>query len=301
MTDYMLQVKDLNKSLGKSHIIKNMSFELKRGEIYGFLGPNGSGKTTTIRMIVSLISPDSGEIIIDGKNINSNRKEALEKIGAVVEDPDLYGYLTGKQNLEHFARLSNKTISKERILEVATLVELEDALNKKVKSYSLGMKQRLGIAVSLLHQPTVLILDEPTNGLDPKGIRDLRVYLQRLAKENGMTLLVSSHQLSEIETLCDRAIVIKKGEVIDEISMKESNTNEQTFTVKIEARPITKAYEILKTLAPVKRDGSVVELEDQPFESIPSLISALMEENVMLYSVVYQNRLEEAYFNLTED
>ncbi|UTR07752.1 ABC transporter ATP-binding protein [Alkalihalobacillus sp. LMS6] len=301
MTDFPLQIKGLNKSFGKNHIIKDMSFQLKRGQIYGFLGPNGSGKTTTIRMIVSLIAPDSGDVIIEGNNIRTNRKQALSKIGAIVEDPDLYGYLTGQQNLEHFARLSNQVISKERIKEVVSLVELEGAMKKKVKSYSLGMKQRLGIAVSLLHRPSVLILDEPTNGLDPKGIRDLRSYLQRLAKEDGVTLLVSSHQLSEIETLCDRAIVIKKGEVVDEISMSDDERIEQTLTVKIEAKPATKAFEILSTYGAVKQNGTAVELEKQSYEEIPNIVAALINEQVHVYGVTYQNRLEDAYFTLTEE
>ncbi|MFS0786087.1 ABC transporter ATP-binding protein [Shouchella sp. 1P09AA] len=301
MTDFPLQIKGLNKSFGKNHIIKDMNFQLKRGQIYGFLGPNGSGKTTTIRMIVSLIAPDSGDVIIEGKNVRTSRKEALAQIGAIVEDPDLYGYLTGQQNLEHFARLSHQSISKERIKEVVSLVELEGAMKKKVKSYSLGMKQRLGIAVSLLHRPSVLILDEPTNGLDPKGIRDLRSYLQRLAKEDGVTLLVSSHQLSEIETLCDRAIVIKKGEVVDEISMNEDERTEQTLTVKIEAKPATKAFEILSTYGTVKQNGTAVELEKQSYEEIPDIVAALIKEQVHVYGVTYQNRLEDAYFTLTEE
>lgn len=301
MADYPLQVKGLNKSFGKAHIIKDMSFQLQRGQIYGFLGPNGSGKTTTIRMIVSLIKPNSGDVLIEGKSIQTDRKAALAKIGAIVEDPDLYGYLTGQQNLEHFARLSNETISKERIKEVVALVELQDAMKKKVKNYSLGMKQRLGIAVSLLHKPSVLILDEPTNGLDPKGIRDLRFYLQRLAKEDGVTLLVSSHQLNEIEMLCDRAIVIKKGEVVDEISMNESQTIEKTLTVKIEAKPVQRALDQLAPFGAVKQNGDTLELEKQSYEDIPTIISALVKENIEVFGVTYQNRLEDAYFTLTEE
>lgn len=302
MEPYPLQVKGLNKSFGKTHVIKNMSFQLKRGEIYGFLGPNGSGKTTTIRMIVSLIGADSGEVLIEGKSISKHRYEAISKIGAIVEDPDLYGYLTGQQNLEHFARMSKEKVTKERIREVTELVELEGAMKKKVKNYSLGMKQRLGIAVSLLHNPSVLILDEPTNGLDPKGIRDLRHYLQRLAKEDGVTLLVSSHQLNEIEVLCDRAIVIKKGEVVDEVSMRQDKeATDNVMNVRIEAKPVEQALTILSAYGKATIKDGLIELEQQKYESIPEIIESLVHQGVRVYGSAYQNKLEDAYFSLTEE
>lgn len=302
MTNYPLRVANVNKTLGKTHVIKDMSFQLRRGEIYGFLGPNGSGKTTTIRMIVSLISPDSGDIYIEGNSVTSERKEAISKIGAIVEDPDLYGYLTGEQNLEHFARMSANDVTKERIKEVVALVELEHAMKKKVKSYSLGMKQRLGIAVSLLHKPSVLILDEPTNGLDPKGIRDLRHYLQRLAKEDGVTLLVSSHQLNEIEVLCDRAIVIKSGEVVDEIAMKEHESDVETLVnVRINAEPMSKAIEVLASYGMVSEKEGILELEKQPYNHVPKMVADLVHANVQVYGMSYQNKLEDTYFSLTEE
>ncbi|WP_263705949.1 ABC transporter ATP-binding protein [Shouchella tritolerans] len=299
--EYPLKVKELNKSLGKKPIIKNMSFQLERGAIYGFLGPNGSGKTTTIRMIVSLIAPDSGDVEIEGKSVRTNREEALAHIGAIVEDPDLYGYLTGRQNLEHFARMSATPVSKERIDEVVALVELEGAMRKKVKSYSLGMKQRLGIAVSLLHKPSVLILDEPTNGLDPKGIRDLRHYLQRLAREDGVTLLVSSHQLNEIEMLCDKAIIIKQGEVIEQISMNTAvKEKAATFNIQIEAEPVEQARSVLADFGKVGEVAGKLELEKQPYEQIPKLVNALVAAGVNVYGMAYRNRLEDAYFSITE-
>ncbi len=302
MESFPLQVKKLNKSFGKAHVIKDMSFQLKRGEIYGFLGPNGSGKTTTIRMIVSLIGADSGDVLIEGKSIKTHRQEAISNIGAIVEDPDLYGYLTGKQNLEHFARMSKGNVTKARIKEVTELVELTAAMNKKVKNYSLGMKQRLGIAVSLLHNPSVLILDEPTNGLDPKGIRDLRNYLQRLAKEDGVTLLVSSHQLNEIEVLCDRAIVIKSGEVVDEVSMRQQQGQPDTvMNVRIEAKPVDQALAILATYGNASITEGTIQLEQQRYESIPDIVEALVTQGIRVYGTSYQNKLEDAYFSLTEE
>ncbi|WP_059102881.1 ABC transporter ATP-binding protein [Shouchella shacheensis] len=296
-----LIIEKLNKTLGKAHIIKDMSFALERGRIYGFLGPNGSGKTTTIRMIVSLIQPDSGDVLIEGKSVRTDREQALRHIGAIVEDPDLYPYLTGKQNLIHFAGMSAQSISASRIEEVVKLVELEHAINKKVKAYSLGMKQRLGIAVSLLHSPSVLILDEPTNGLDPKGIRELRDYLKRLAKEDGVTLLVSSHQLSEVETLCDRAVIIKAGQVVDEVSMETSATNVSDVTVLIEAKPQAKAIQILSNYGPVKETKAGIEVGKQSHDTIPALIKALVDQDVAVFSSTYKRKLEDAYFLLTEE
>ncbi|GAJ98843.1 ABC transporter ATP-binding protein [Geomicrobium sp. JCM 19055] len=197
----------------------------------------------TIRLIVSLIKMDRGEVFIEGKDLNKNREEALQHIGAIVEDPDLYTYLSGRQNLEHFARMSQKPISEERIEQVIDLVELTNRIDDKVKTYSLGMKQRLGIAVSILHQPSVLILDEPTNGLDPNGIKELRYYLRRLAKQDGVTLLVSSHQLREVEVLCDRAIVIKDGQAVDEFDLRSSAT-ESTYTIHVTASPEADAHTV---------------------------------------------------------
>jgi ABC-2 type transport system ATP-binding protein len=177
----VVELHHVSKTIDGEELITDLSFSIHRGEIYGLLGPNGSGKTLTIRMMVGLISMTSGDISIHGYSIRTDRIEALQHVGAIVENPDLYGYMTGMQNLKHFARMYDKPISKERIMEVIDLVELSDAIHRKVKTYSLGMRQRLGIAQALLHRPSVLILDEPTNGLDPAGIHQLRNYLYTLA------------------------------------------------------------------------------------------------------------------------
>jgi ABC-2 type transport system ATP-binding protein len=182
MGEPIVSLQHVYKTIGKKEIIRDLSFEIFPGEVYGFLGPNGSGKTTTIRMMTGLISITSGSITIGGYNVATEREKALAHIGAIVENPELYTYMTGMQNLKHFANMARKEVTKERIEQVIRLVELEHAIHKKVKTYSLGMKQRLGIAQALLHEPDVLILDEPTNGLDPAGIRKLRDYLQYLAK-----------------------------------------------------------------------------------------------------------------------
>lgn len=212
MPEAILSVRDVKKKIGRKWIIKGVSFDLFAGEIFGFLGPNGSGKTTTIRMLVDLIRPTEGQILICGKNIAKHRNEALQHIGCIVENPEMYPYMTGWENLAHYARMI-PNIGEERIQEVVDIVGLQNRIHDKVKTYSLGMRQRLGIAQALLAKPRLLILDEPTNGLDPQGIKELREFIRRLADE-GLCLFISSHLLSEIQMMCDRVAIISHGEVI---------------------------------------------------------------------------------------
>ncbi|WP_308780632.1 ABC transporter ATP-binding protein [uncultured Clostridium sp.] len=207
----VLEVTNLKKTLGKREIIKNISFSIEEGEIFGFLGPNGAGKTTTIRMLVGLIHPNEGSISICGHDLKNDTEKALREVGAVVENPELYKYLSGRENLMQIARIRN--ISKEDVNETIKLVGLEDRIDDKVKKYSLGMKQRLGLAASLLSKPKLLILDEPTNGLDPSGILDFREVVKKAAKEKGMAVFISSHILSEVQHLCDRVAFINHGTI----------------------------------------------------------------------------------------
>ncbi len=207
----VLEVTNLKKTLGKREIIKNISFSIEEGEIFGFLGPNGAGKTTTIRMLVGLIHPNEGSISICGHDLKNDTEKALIEVGAVVENPELYKYLSGRENLMQIARIRN--ISKEDVNETIKLVGLEDRIDDKVKKYSLGMKQRLGLAASLLSKPKLLILDEPTNGLDPSGILDFREVVKKAAKEKGMAVFISSHILSEVQHLCDRVAFINHGTI----------------------------------------------------------------------------------------
>ncbi|SFS61652.1 ABC transporter ATP-binding protein [Paenibacillus sp. BC26] len=211
-TEVVLSVKDVKKRIAGKMIIKNVSFEVKSGEIFGFLGPNGSGKTTTIRMLVGLIKQTSGEILICGSDVQRDPETALSHIGCIVENPEVYGYMTGWENLEHFARMQ-RGIGQDRIAEVVAIVGMQQRIRDKVKTYSLGMRQRLGIAQALLGRPKLLILDEPTNGLDPKGIKELREFVRMLA-DQGMSLFISSHLLSEIQLMCDRVAIISHGEVL---------------------------------------------------------------------------------------
>src|SRR5690606_40126031 len=211
--DVVLQLDKVTKKIGKQTIVDQLSFEVKKGEIVGLLGPNGAGKTTTIRMIVGLIGMTSGEVLINGQSIRSSFSKAIARVGAIVENPEFYSYMTGWDNLKQYQRMI-PSITVERMKQVVDVVGLTDAMNKKVKSYSLGMRQRLGVAQALLHSPSILILDEPTNGLDPAGIREVRDYVRKLAREEGLSVIVSSHLLSEMEMMCDRIAIIQNGELV---------------------------------------------------------------------------------------
>lgn len=219
MNKTILKVEEISKSFKKRKVVDNVSFESKEGEILGFLGANGAGKTTTIRMITGLISCDNGNVIIDGYNIKNDFEKAMDNVGAIVEIPFLYEYMTGIENIKLFAKLYKA--SEEGVQEAIRVSGLKDRLNDKVKEYSLGMKQRIGLAVALMKQPKLLILDEPTNGLDPMGIRDLREFLKDLAHNKKVSVVVSSHILVEMEQLCDRVVIISDGKIICTKAMDE--------------------------------------------------------------------------------
>lgn len=264
----VLEVKNLRKRLGKREIIKGISFYIEEGVIFGFLGPNGSGKTTTIRMLVDLISMDSGSISIVGKDITKEREMALSHVGAVVENPELYKYLTGYENLRQIARV--RGIKEERIDEVVKLVGLEKRIKDKMKKYSLGMKQRLGLAAALLSKPKLLILDEPTNGLDPNGIKEFRTILQTLAREKNMSVFVSSHILGEVQHLCDVVAFIEDGQ-ITAVETMENLQSSPTYLLETNKDELT-----LKTLQEIDlivvkdevEKGYIIELEEANFSKV---------------------------------
>lgn len=217
MKEKKLQAINLTKKIGGRAIINDLSFEIEEGDICGFLGPNGSGKTTTIRMITGLISPTKGEILISGNNVAKDRRTALLKLGAIVESPIFFPYMTGRKNLQNLARLNPNMTRKEqldKVEEALSIVGLEDRAKDKVKTYSLGMKQRLGIAQALLNNPDIIILDEPANGLDPMGMRELRELVLKLQEEKGITFFISSHLLDELQQMCNKLIVIREGRLI---------------------------------------------------------------------------------------
>jgi ABC-2 type transport system ATP-binding protein len=208
----VLSVVDLHKSIRGKSIIRGVTFDVYAGEVFGFLGPNGSGKTTTIRMLVDLIRPTSGTVRLASFDVHRDHDEAMQCVGCIVENPEMYNFMTGWQNLEHFAHMMPR-LPRERIQEVTDIVGLAARIHDKVKTYSLGMRQRLGIAQALLGNPKLLILDEPTNGLDPQGIKELRVFIRSLAAQ-GMSVFVSSHLLSEVQLMCDRVAIISKGRIL---------------------------------------------------------------------------------------
>ncbi|MBD2872273.1 ABC transporter ATP-binding protein [Paenibacillus arenilitoris] len=237
MSDVTLSVRGLRKVIGRRVIIKDLSFELTRGEVFGFLGPNGAGKTTTIRMLVGLIKPTAGTIRICGLDIARQFTKAMSRMGCIVENPELYPFLSGMDNLRHFAVML-RGITRERIDEVVRLVGLEERIGDKVGTYSLGMRQRLGIAQALLGKPDVLILDEPTNGLDPSGIREMRAFIRSLAEKEGLTVLVSSHLLHEIQLMCDRVAIMAKGEIIRVDTVQELLASEERMVWRLRPLPL---------------------------------------------------------------
>lgn len=292
-----LSVKDLKKEIGKKEIIKGLTFDLCEGEVFGFLGPNGAGKTTTIRMLVGLIKPTSGSVRICGYNIEDHFQEAMKNLGCIVENPELYPYLSGYNNLLHFARMI-EGIGEDRIKEVTKLVGLTERIHDKVKTYSLGMRQRLGIAQALLGEPKVLILDEPTNGLDPAGIREMRQFIRYLAEKGGLSVLVSSHLLSEIQLLCDRVAIISRGTIIRVDTVQQLLANRERVVWRIS--PFEKGKQLLSSLTTIEvnEDGSILtEFNEQ---KTPEWNRHLVEAGV---SVTEINRkmpvLEELFLELT--
>ncbi|WP_026566922.1 ABC transporter ATP-binding protein [Bacillus sp. UNC41MFS5] len=292
-----LAVKDLKKVIGKKEIIKGLTFDLREGEVFGFLGPNGAGKTTTIRMLVGLIKPTSGSIHICGSNIEGDFQEAMTNLGCIVENPELYPYLSGYNNLLHFARMI-EGIGEERIKEVTELVGLTERIHDKVKTYSLGMRQRLGIAQALLGKPKVLILDEPTNGLDPAGIREMRQFIRYLAEEEGLSVLVSSHLLSEIQLLCDRVAIISKGTIIRTDTVQQLLSNRERVIWHIQ--PLDGGREVLRSLTNIEETDDGTILTEFNEQKIPLWNKQLVEAGV---SVIEMNRkmpvLEDLFLELT--
>src|SRR5690625_3154228 len=226
----IIQLKNVSKTLGSKKVIDDVSLDIYPGEIFGLLGPNGAGKTTTIRMLVGLVSMTEGKVWINGTDIQKDFEQAISQAGAIVENPELYDYLTGYQNLMHFSRMSGN-IPKKRIHEIIQMIGLEKTIHSKVKTYSLGMRQRLGLGQALIHSPSILLLDEPTNGLDPSGIREFRQHVKKLAHEEGMAILVSSHLLAEMEMMCDRIGIIQHGKLIDVQSVHDFVESGKKLTV----------------------------------------------------------------------
>lgn len=294
-----MQLVNLKKTIGKKPIIKGLDFEIRAGEVFGFLGPNGAGKTTTIRMMVGLIDITEGDVLIEGKSIKTDFKGAIQHVGAIVENPEMYPFLSGWKNLKQYARMV-EGVTDERIKEVVSLVGLDKAIHEKAGRYSLGMRQRLGIAQALLHGPSILILDEPTNGLDPSGIREIRKYIRNLAEQENVAVIVSSHLLTEIELMCDRIGVIKNGELIAIEEVKSTENAEGLKEVYIEVEPMETAKTYLDNHLENGVGVGTKELSmSVKREEIPNILKNLMEIGVSIYGVrVLQATLEDKFFDL---
>jgi ABC-2 type transport system ATP-binding protein len=291
----IVQLKNLSKVINGKQIIDDLTLDIYPGQITGFLGPNGSGKTTTIRLMTGLMSLTGGEVIIDGVSLQKDYENAIKNVGVIVENPEMYKYLSGYKNLLHFTRM-HTNISKERIDEVVRQVGLENRIHEKVSTYSLGMRQRLGLAQSLLHNPKFLILDEPTNGLDPAGIREFRNHLYTLSREHGVGIFVSSHLLSEMELMCDRIAVIQSGKLIDVRDIK----TETTTVYAIEAAPIAAFEAILaeKSIEFTTKDTSIEATVTK--DVVPELIREAVAQNVSIYRVQpVQKTLEDQFLEMT--
>ncbi|MFP7495084.1 ABC transporter ATP-binding protein [Terribacillus saccharophilus] len=298
MTEPAMQLIGLKKQIGSKLIVKGLDFDIKPGEVFGFLGPNGAGKTTTIRMMVGLIRISEGDVRIKGKSIKTNYKDAIRHVGAIVENPELYGFMSGYKNLLVFSRMI-PGITKERIDEVVKLVGLEKRINQKVKRYSLGMRQRLGIAQALLHNPSILILDEPTNGLDPSGIREIRHYIRRLAEQENVAVIVSSHLLSEMELMCDRIGILKNGELISiqQIQTAEEDTPAEVVHINCPSADHEKAQRLLHEQFNITAMGSGEKLAFQVTrEQIPAIIKSLAMADVSMYGFTVERKTLEDKF-----
>ncbi|MCL2089371.1 MAG: ABC transporter ATP-binding protein [Oscillospiraceae bacterium] len=300
--DTVLKVKNISKSFGSRLVIDDLSFETFGGEVFGFLGPNGAGKTTTIKMILGLLRTDSGEIEICGTPLKGNHEKALSYVGGIVENPETYGFLSGMSNLKQYMRM-RKGVTTERLDEVVKLVGMEKRIKDKVKQYSLGMRQRLGLAQAIMHRPKLLILDEPTNGLDPAGIHEFRDTIKKLAKD-GTSVLVSSHLLSEMELMCDRVGIICGGKMMGVKTTKElmeraSGGQKITrFTVK----PYDTAMEVLSGYRIVSSDktkGSIDIAADSD-ETVGAITTRLITAGVLLMGASSIERsLEDVFMEVT--
>jgi ABC-2 type transport system ATP-binding protein len=301
MSSPILSVRGLSKSYGSFQAVNQLSFTVNEGDVYGFLGPNGAGKSTTIRMLLSLIYPDSGEVELFGKNLYKHREWVLSQIGAIVEKPDFYGYLSAMRNLEVLGRLQAVPVTRSRMQEVLHWVGLSDRANSPVKTFSQGMKQRLGLAQALLHQPKLIILDEPTNGLDPQGMRDIRELILSLQREQGITIFLSSHILSEVEIMANRMVIIQKGKAVVEGNVRDIlrgfNTGLQVETSHADA--------FIERLGTSAFAGSLRRAEEHKIilnlaaDQAPAVAAWMVESGLPIESISPLRTLEDYFISQT--
>lgn len=301
-TEKIIEITSLTKKFKSLTAVDNLNLSVYRGDVFGFLGPNGAGKSTTIRMLLSLITPTSGEINIFGMELNSNRNKILKRIGAIVEKPDFYGYLSAYKILEILGSPYGVDVSKKRIMSILELVGLDKRYKSKVKTFSHGMKQRLGLAQALLHEPDLIILDEPTTGLDPQGMKEIRELIVHLSKDKGKTIFLSSHILSEVEIVANRMIIIDKGKTIVEGEVESLLKSSNLHTI-FSVDDAEKAIGILKNSelnisAEHQTDSRILVSVEKV--NIPFVIQSLSNNGINIYSVVPSNSLEDYFLSLTD-
>ena len=300
MSERIIEVKNLSKQFGRFTAVEDVSFDVYRGDVFGFLGPNGAGKSTTIRAMLSLITPTSGEINLFGKSLHANRSHILAKIGCIVEKPDFYKYLSAEKNLEIFARISGSTVSKSKIHEMIEFVGLKGREKDKVGHFSHGMKQRLGIAQTILHDPDLIILDEPNTGLDPQGSIDIRNLILKLKNEQNKTILLSSHILSEIEIIANRMVIIAKGNSIVQGDVAEL-LNSQELIVYFEVDQPEKARHIISEDLSADIIGDIEKNIIQlhiAHQDIPRINNLLTENGLNVYGIESKRKLEDYFLKL---
>ncbi|MBY0115051.1 ABC transporter ATP-binding protein [Paenibacillus sp. FSL H8-0317] len=291
----VVRIQGVSKIISSRSLVSDLTLDISPGQVFGFLGPNGAGKTTTIRMMVGLMSISKGDIFISGHSVKNEFEQAVAQVGAIVENPEMYKFLTGYQNLVHFARMS-PGVTKERIAETIERVGLTARIHDKVKTYSLGMRQRLGVAQAILHKPKLLVLDEPTNGLDPQGIRELRDYLRQLTQEEGITVFVSSHLLSEMELMCDTVAIIQNGKLIDVRNLRAEAGSDALIEVAFELNDADRAADLIQG-AIVQGNVLVMRVSR---EQIPDINAKLVSEGFQVYGIRnVTHTLEEQFLQVT--
>lgn len=300
----IIEVKGLQKNFGAFTAVKDVSFTVNKGDVFGFLGPNGAGKSTTMRCMLSLIKPNAGQINIFGKNLFEARNEILAQVGSIVEKPDFYKYLSARKNLEIFARISGADVSRKTIFETLDFVGLTGREKDKVGGFSHGMRQRLGIAQTLLHQPELIILDEPTTGLDPQGIIEVRDLILRLKNEQNKTVILSSHQLAEIEHVANRMVIINKGQTIIEGSVSElMNAQETLLSIELTDRSDA-ALQLLKqqfpSLSAAVISPKTLELNVERM-LIPAVNAALVNAGFAVVALEPKRTLEDFFIQMTQN
>jgi ABC-type multidrug transport system ATPase subunit len=301
MSDSIISIQHLAKNFGSFQAVRDVNIQVNRGDVYGFLGPNGAGKSTTMRCMLSLIKPDAGDISLFGLPLASNRTQILSRVGSLIEKPDFYKFLSAYRNLDLFSRISGAPSTKKEIYHMLEFVGLEGREKDQVGGFSHGMRQRLGIAQTLLHNPDLIVLDEPTTGLDPQGIIDMRNLILRLKNEQQKTIVFSSHNLSEVEIICNRMVIIHQGKSVVEGNVKELlNEEDQIIRIQTQEDAISKGIAIVEKYpnAQVKKIGSdTIEVTLQK-ELIPEVNRQLIEAGVPIFSIESKRKLEDYFINL---